>query len=103
MDRDYMEKLPEGTEEKLESLAKNRKPKPDTTDLHEYIVRHVVAFDELEYVGRKLAKRMAIPADYENAEDALSAMIMKAETLLEELELMHGDACNLEHSDGDNT
>lgn len=70
--------------------------------LDEIIMRYVTAYDELEYLGRQLAKRMAKPDEYEIAKDYLEAMITKTETLLEDLEIIHGDACTLEHSEGDN-
>lgn len=70
--------------------------------IDEIITRYCTAFDELEYLGRNLAKRMAKPDEYESAKDYLEAMVTKAETLLEDLELMHGDACELVHSEGDN-
>lgn len=70
--------------------------------LDEIIMRYVTAYDELEYLGHQLAKRMAKPDEYEIAKDYLEAMITKTETLLEDLEIIHGDACTLEHSEGDN-
>lgn len=59
--------------------------------IDEAIQRYIAAFDELEYIGEQIATMMK-GGDKDTAKDYLEAMIEKAESLQEDLQLLLDDS-----------